>query len=98
MCRTLTVMSDYLLSNDVYRARYFKLGNDLAKTGMMRDPGLLRPILELSPAYLDAAFDEVWRRYGSFGAFLSRGLDVDGQTLLQLRDALMDDGQAVPFR
>jgi protein-tyrosine phosphatase len=94
----LTVMSDYLLSNDVYRTRYFKLGNDLAKTGMMRDPGLLRPILELSPAYLDAAFDEVWRRYGSFGAFLSRGLDVDGQTLLQLRDALMDDGQAVPFR
>ena len=29
---------------------------------------------------------------------LSRGLDVDGQTLLQLRDVLMDDGQAVPFR
>ena len=64
---------------------------------MMRDPGLLRQILELSPAYLDAAFDEVWRRYGSFGAFLSRGLDMDGQALSQLRDAMMDNGQAVPF-
>ncbi len=34
----------------------------MAKTGVMRDPGLLRPILELSPGYLDAAFDEVWRQ------------------------------------
>ncbi len=56
--------------------------------GMMRDPGLLRPVPELSPAYLDAAFDEVWRRYGSFGAFLARRLDLDDQTLRQLRDAL----------
>ena len=31
---------------------------------MMRDPGLLRPIVELSPACPDAAFHEVWRRYG----------------------------------
>jgi protein-tyrosine phosphatase len=83
-----TVMNDYLLSNDIYRTRYFKLGNDLAKTGMMRDPGLLRPVLELSPAYLDAAFGEVWHRYGSFGTFLARGLDLDDQAQCQLRDAL----------
>lgn len=83
-----TVMSDYLLSNDIFRDRYFKLGNDLAKTGVMRDPALLRPVLELSPAYLDAAFEEAWHRYGSFGAFLARGLDLDDQTLRQLRDAL----------
>jgi protein-tyrosine phosphatase len=83
-----TVLSDYLLSNDIYRDRHFKLGNDLAKTGVMRDPGLLRPLLELSPAYLDAAFEEMGRRYGSFGAFLARGLDLDDQALHQLRDAL----------
>ena len=83
-----TVMNDYLLSNDIYRDRHFKLGNDLAKTGVMRDPGLLRPLLELSPAYLDAAFEEVWRRYGSFGAFLARGLDLDDQARHRLRDAL----------
>ena len=51
---------------------------------MMRDPGLLRPILELSPGYLDAAFDEVWRRYGSFEAFLARGLDLDSSFLYDL--------------
>lgn len=85
-----TVLEDYLLSNDVYRTRYFRLGNDLVKTGMMRDPGLLRPILELNPSYLDAAFDEVGQRYGSFHQFLYRGLGMDEQTMGQLRDALLD--------
>ena len=63
------VVADYLLANDIYQARYFKLGNDLAKTGMMRDPGLLRPIMELNPGYLEAAFDEVGQRYGSLNEF-----------------------------
>jgi len=93
-----TVLSDYLLANDIYRARYFKLGNDLVKTGMMRAPGLLRPLLELSPSYLDAAFDEVWRRYGSFGAFLSRGLDVDQAALRRLRAALLEEPAGRPVR
>jgi protein-tyrosine phosphatase len=91
------VLTDYLACNDIYQARYFKLSNDLAKTGMMRDPGLLRPILELSPGYLDAAFDEVWRRYGSFEAFLARGLDLDRQALHQLRGALLDRLHLVPL-
>ena len=53
--------------------------------------------MELRPAHLDAAFDEVWRRYGSFGAFLARGLDLDDQTLRQLRDALAGWSQPGPF-
>ena len=83
------VLEDYLLSNHVYQARYFKLGNDLAKTGMMRDPGLLRPIMELSPGYLEAAFDEVGRGYGSFSEFMYRGLGMDERTMAQLLDALL---------
>ena len=82
------VMYDYLLSNDFHRAAYAKLSLDLAKTGMMRDPELLRPVLELSPTYLDAAMEEAWRRYGSFGAFLTRGLDVSERMLSDLREAL----------
>jgi len=84
-----TVLADYLLSNDIYQARYFKLGNDLAKTGMMHDPGLLRPIMELNPGYLEAAFDEVGRRYGSFNEFMYRGLGMDEQTMARLLDALL---------
>jgi len=84
-----TVLADYLLANDIYQARYFKLGNDLAKTGMMRDPGLLRPVMELNPGYLEAAFDEVGRRYGSFNEFMYRGLGMDEQTMARLLDALL---------
>ena len=84
-----TVAADYLLANDIYQARYFKLGNDLAKTGMMRDPGLLRPIMELNPGYLEAAFDEVGHRYGSFNEFMYRGLGMDERAMAQLLDALL---------
>ena len=84
-----TVVADYLLANDIYQARYFKLGNDLAKTGMMRDPGLLRPIMELNPGYLEAAFDEVGRRYGSFNEFMYRGLGMDEQAMAQLLGTLL---------
>ncbi len=84
-----TVLADYLLSNDVYQSRYFKLTNDLAKTGMMREPGLLRPILELNASYLEAAFDEVGRRYGTFSEFMNRGLGMDAQSPGQLREALL---------
>jgi protein-tyrosine phosphatase len=83
------VVADYLLSNEIYQARYFKLGNDLAKTGMMREPGLLRPILELNAGYLEAAFDEVGQRFGTFSEFLRHGLGMDAQSLGQLREALL---------
>ena len=84
-----TVVADYLLANDIYQARYFKLGNDLAKTGMMGDPGLLRPIMELNPGYLEAAFDEMGQRYGSFNEFMYRGLGMDEQAMAQLLAALL---------
>jgi protein-tyrosine phosphatase len=82
------VMHDYLRSNDFHRAAYAKLSLDLARTGLMSDPGLLRPVLELSPAYLDAAMEEAWRRHGSFGAFLTGGLGVSETLLASLREAL----------
>ena len=84
------VLEDYLLSNHVYQARYFRLGNDLAQTGMMREPGLLRPLLELNAGYLDAAFDEVGQRYGTFVKYLNDGLGMDPQSLRQRRAALLN--------
>ena len=84
------VLEDYLRSNAIYQARYFKLGNDLTKTGMMREPGLLRPILELNAGYLEAAFDEVGHRFGTFSQFMNRGLGMGPQSVDQLRAALLD--------
>jgi protein-tyrosine phosphatase len=85
------VLRDYLLSNDFHRTGYTKLRLDLVKTGIVRDPDLLRPILELSPTYLGAAFEEADRRYSSFEEFLTRGLGVSDAMLAGLRRALLGD-------
>src|SRR5487761_1169363 len=68
------VLRDYLLSNDFHRTGYQKLRYDLIKTGIVRDPELLRPRLEQTPPYLPADLEEADRRYGSFGAFVTHGL------------------------
>jgi protein-tyrosine phosphatase len=88
------VLRDYLLSNDFHRTGYQKLRFDLVKTGIVRDPELLRPIMEQSATYLGAAFEEADRRYGSFDRFLADGLEVGEAMLSELRRALL--GQRVP--
>jgi len=85
------VLRDYLLSNDFHRTGYTKLRLDLVKTGIVRDPELLRPILELSATYLGTAFEEADRRYSSFEAFLTRGLGVSDAMLAGLRRTLLGD-------
>ena len=85
------VLRDYLLSNDFHRTGYQKLRYDLAKTGIVADPDLLLPVLEQSPTYLAAAFEEAERRYGSFGAFVTHGLQVGKSALGELRQAMLGD-------
>jgi len=85
------VLRDYLLSNDYHRAGHDRLRLDLLKTGIMADPGLLRPVLEQSATYLGAAFEETDRRYGSFGRFLTHGLEITEAMLDGLRRALLGD-------
>lgn len=88
------VLDDYLLSNDYHRSGYTRLRFGLVKTGVMDDPELLRPILEVSATYLGAAFEEADRYYGSFGQFLADGLGVGSALAERLRQALL--GDAVP--
>lgn len=85
------VLRDYLLSNDFHRTGYQKLRFDLVKTGIVADPELLRPILDQSATYLGAAFEEADRRYGSFGRFLTYGLEISEAMLAELRRALLGD-------
>jgi protein-tyrosine phosphatase len=85
------VLRDYLLSNDFHRTGYQKLRFDLVKTGIVADPELLRPILEQSPTYLGAAFEEADRRYGSFGRFLTGGLQASEAAIGELRRAMLGD-------
>jgi protein-tyrosine phosphatase len=89
------VIRDYLLSNDFHRTGYQKLRYDLIKTGIIADQELLRPILEQSPTYLSAAFDEAERQYGSFAAFVAHGLETSESALRELRMGMLSDSDQV---
>lgn len=84
-----TVLGDYLLSNEYRATVNEKTMAVLAERGHMRDPELLRPILEVRGEYLRAAFDEVETRYGSFARYLRHGLGVDPATQRELRQRLL---------
>jgi protein-tyrosine phosphatase len=88
------VLRDYLLSNDFHRTGYQRLRFDLVKTGIVADLELLRPVLDQSPTYLGAAFEQADRQYGSFGRFLTHGLEVSEAMLAELRRTLL--GELVP--
>jgi protein-tyrosine phosphatase len=85
------VLRDYLLSNDFHRTGYQRLRFDLVKTGIVADLELLRPVLDQSPTYLGAAFEQADRQYGSFGRFLTHGLGVSEAMLAELRRTLLGD-------
>lgn len=67
-------VDEYLAVNPAVRATYAPLLAQFAATG--GDPDALAPFLEVRPDYLQAAFDELDRTYGSFDAYLSEGLGL----------------------
>ncbi|GAA3195200.1 tyrosine-protein phosphatase [Actinocorallia longicatena] len=78
-----TVYNDYLLTNlrqapliDMFRGPDSKI-----------DVALVEPLLDVRQGYLDAAFDEVGRRFGSFETFVKDGLGGD---ITALRGALLE--------
>lgn len=83
------ILSDYALTNRY--AERLKGGLDggdpvWAKT-MERLPEEVRAaLLEARPSYLQAAFDEMDRKYGNFETYWTSGLGLTGEELRQLRD------------
>jgi protein-tyrosine phosphatase len=76
-----TVMADYLASNgylaDKNRATFAAMPPAAAAR--------MAPIMTVRAAYLEAGFDEVDRKYGSFDNYLREGLGVDNRALAQLK-------------
>ncbi|MBW8486837.1 tyrosine-protein phosphatase [Actinomadura parmotrematis] len=72
-----TVRQDYLASN-TYRA-----AENAAVLAQLppAQAAIYKPLLEVRPEYLDAGFDEVAARYGSFDRYLREGLGVSGAAL-----------------
>ncbi|MGC0414658.1 tyrosine-protein phosphatase [Embleya sp. AB8] len=81
------VVANYLISNDP--ANRYELNSD--KLAMR--PGLLelfRPFLEVREEYLRGALEVMDTHWGSFDAYLERGLGLDADRLARLRAALLD--------
>jgi protein-tyrosine phosphatase len=77
-----TIMQDYLLSN-AYLAN--KNAKTLAALKGRIDPALLRPLFEVRPEYLQAAFDTVDKDYGSMDRYVREGLGLSDATIQALR-------------
>jgi protein-tyrosine phosphatase len=81
------VYDDYLRSNEELAAKNKEELAELAKYGI--DPALIEPLLTVRASYLDAAFDQIQRDYGTFDAFLTQGLGIDAATQQALRTRLL---------
>jgi protein-tyrosine phosphatase len=85
------IMQDYLLTNGFSEAATSRMLNVLRVFSLFRtDPDDVRPLLEARPAYLQAAFDTIDRRYGSDDAYVREGLGLDDTTLTRLRENLLE--------
>ncbi|MGW8204710.1 tyrosine-protein phosphatase (plasmid) [Sphingomonas bisphenolicum] len=80
-----TVMADYMASNRYLERKNAKTVSALAQSGSTIDPTSLMPVLTVRTAYLQAAFDEVEKRHGSFDAYLRNGLGMNDHILNNLR-------------
>ncbi|MFF3113863.1 tyrosine-protein phosphatase [Kitasatospora sp. NPDC057904] len=80
-----TVEADYLASN-AYRAA--ENAATLAKLPPAYQ-AVYKPLLDVRPEYLDAGFDEVRKRFGSFDGYLKDGLGLDQRDLRDLRSQLL---------
>lgn len=70
-----TIYEDYLRSNEYILPLYQDRINALVATGV--DQSIPLSIMGVNKAYLDAAFDEMGKRYGSVESYLSEGLGID---------------------
>lgn len=80
-----TVMADYLASNAFLERKNAATLQALARSGSPMDPAHLLPVLTVREAYLNAAFDEVEKRYGSFDVYARNGLGLSNEIIESLR-------------
>ncbi|UCB51328.1 MAG: tyrosine-protein phosphatase [Deltaproteobacteria bacterium] len=78
------VVEDYLRSNDYILPAYKKAIDAFVAGG--GDPAIPRAILGVKKEYLNAAFDEMQKKYGSIEKYFSDGLGIDAARQKALRD------------
>lgn len=93
-----TVRDDYLLSN-FYREDENNRGLKMLREEIAKRQNIppekvdmtgYESIFLVKPEYLDAAHDEVIRRYGSMESYLRKGLGISDETINKLRSELLE--------
>jgi protein-tyrosine phosphatase len=74
-----TVMADYLASND------YLVEKNRALFAASPTMTAIAPVFWVKASYLEGAFEEVDRRYGSFDAYVREGLGLDAAAVARLR-------------
>lgn len=85
-----TVRADYLRHNDLTVELRAAASAAMLRRRPELDPETAQAVLGVRPEYLDAAYDEVRRVYGSFDAYLVDGLGVTAEVRATLRTHLLD--------
>ncbi len=78
-----TVYEDYLRSNEYILAAYRRPIDEFIAAGI--DPEIPAAILGVKKQYLDAAFDEMEKQYGSIERYFSEGLGIDADQQQAMR-------------
>ncbi len=93
-----TVREDYLLSN-FYRREENERGLKNIRDNIAKRQGIPPEQVDMTtyeamflvkPEYLDAAHDEVVRRYGSMESYLQKGLGISDEMINKLRSELLE--------
>jgi protein-tyrosine phosphatase len=82
------VMAEYLLTNEQLLPALGPLFARFEAAG--GPPDLLRPVLGVEPAYLEAALAEMVDQFGSVEGYFEVGLGIDGPGQAALRAALLE--------
>lgn len=81
------VVADYLLTNTEILPLTQPMYDEFQAAG--GDPALLRPALGVEEQYLQTAFDEMRKTFGSIERYFTEGLGLDVATIGALRSALV---------
>ncbi|TYP75518.1 tyrosine-protein phosphatase [Paenibacillus methanolicus] len=88
-----TVVEDFLLSN-TYREAYNKAAVDgIVKQLKLTDEKTIevfKALMDVRPAYIEAAFDEIDKTYGSVDGFLEKALGLTAEKRAQLKKMYLE--------
>jgi len=86
-----TVAEDFLLTNHYTAAKVERTLLMIRVFSLFRaDPERVRPVLGVEPAYLEAAFDEIDARFGSFDRYRREALGLDDTRLAAFRELALE--------